>query len=131
MQMKELGEKSLPSQVTTGDGWHFAYRQKDDYPCEAKGKWIVYARRDKIDNLWQLLRLATEEGYLGSFSKVSTAVLSETAKTGVHTICIYSYDAEDRDDIMRIREFLRDMNIMTPLEYQTWNAEKMVTIYKE
>src|SRR5690348_7880567 len=55
--------------------------------------------------------LATEEGYLGSFSKVSTASLPFTVKTSIHAICVYTYDRHDREDILRIREALCELGI--------------------
>jgi Domain of unknown function (DUF1917) len=131
MQMDEFGDTRLPSQITTGDGWLFVYQKLGDYPRLARGKWLVHTTRERIDNLWQIIALATEEGYLGSFSKVSTAGLQDTAKTGVHVICMYTYDSNDREDIMRIRAALREMNIIQPLSYQTWNANEIVTLYKE
>jgi len=131
MQTKKLGEQSLPSQATADADWLFAYRHQDDYPQQAKGKWLIHATRERIDNLWQLIALATEEGYLGSFSKVSTASLPDTAKTGIHVICIYTYNCNDRDDIMRVRTALHEMNILHPLSYQTWDANTTVTLYKE
>lgn len=131
MRMKKLDEKRVPSQITTGDDWLVAYRKHDDYPGVAKGKWLVHATKEKIDNLWQIIALATEEGYLGSFSKVSTASLPDTAKTGIHVICIYTYDSNDYEDIMRVRDMLREINIMQPLSYQTWHANEIIPLYKE
>ena len=131
MKMDELRDQRLPSQVITGNDWLFVYRQSDDYPRLARGKWLVHATRERIDNLWQIIVLATEEGYLGSFSKVSTAALPDTARTGVHSICMYTYDSNDREDIMRVRAALREMNIRQPLSYQTWNTKEIVTLYKE
>lgn len=131
MQIKQPDEQRSPSQITDDADWLFAYRKQDDYPQQAEGKWLLHATRERIDNLWQLIALATEEGYLGSFSKVSTASLPDTAKTGIHVICIYTYDSDDREDIMRVRAALREMNILHLLSYQTWDANKTVTLYKE
>src|SRR5215475_12547949 len=105
-----------PSQVTD-DFWIGAYRQRPDYPHAGDGKWLIHALRSNIDNLWRIVMLATEEGYLGSYSKVSTPSLPYTAKTNIHAICIYTYDRNDREDIMRIREALRELDIEQKIPY--------------
>src|SRR3954469_379682 len=92
-------DERAPSQVAD-DYWIGALRQKPGYPHAGAGKWMIHARRSHIDNLWRILKLATEEGYLGSLSKVSTTSLPYTAHTGIHTICVYTYDKEDIEDIM-------------------------------
>lgn len=33
-------------------------------------------------------------------------------------ICVYTYDYEDKDDVMRIREVLRDLGIRRPIIYK-------------
>ncbi len=128
--MEHQCDRRPPSQVSN-NAWLVAYRQQQNYPCIANGKWLVYATRDKIDNLWKIIALATDEGYLGSFSKVSTIGLPDTTKTGIHIICIYTYDPEDREDIIRVRTALRELNITHPIPYQTWNPKTIVTLYKE
>ena len=128
--MESQCDRRQPSQVTD-DAWLLTYRQQQNYPCMAKGKWLIYATRDKIDNLWKIVTLATEEGCLGSFSKVSTANLAYTAQTGVHLICVYTYDSEDHDDIMRVRSALYDLGITHPIYYEIWNGQQMVKICKK
>jgi hypothetical protein len=63
-----------------------AHRQKPGYPHAGDGKWLLHALHPNIDNLWRIVMLATEEGYLGSYSKVSTTSLPFTIKTSIHII---------------------------------------------
>lgn len=75
--------------------------------------------------------LATEEGYLGSYSKASTASLPSTAQTGVHTICIYTYDRNDREDVLRIREALRELGIEQKIQYAVIVDQKQIHLSYE
>jgi hypothetical protein len=119
-----------PSQVTD-DFWIGAYRQRPDYPHAGDGKWLLHALRPNIDNLWRIVMLATEEGYLGSYSKVSTVSLPYTAQTGVHTICIYTYDRNDREDVMSIREALRELGIEQKIHYAIIADKEQINLYYE
>lgn len=128
--MEHQHDERQPSQVTD-DAWIVTYRRHYDYPPTAQGKWLIYATRDKIDNLWKIITLATEEGYLGSFSKVSTAGLAYTASSGVHTICVYTHDCNDLDDIQRIRAMLRELGITQKISYKAWTRQELITLYNE
>ncbi len=119
-----------PSQVTD-DFWIGAYRQKPGYPHAGDGKWLLYALHPNIDNLWRIVRLATEEGYLGCFSKASTTSLPFTAKTSIHVICVYTYDRNDREDIMRIREALRELGIEQKIHYAIIDDQEQINLYYE
>ena len=121
-------DERAPSQVTD-DLWICAYRQHNVYPRQVGGKWLLHARHEHIDNLWRILALATEEGYLGSFSKVSTATLPFTAETGIHVACIYTYNSEDHKDIMCVRAALSELGIMHKLSYEIWINREPVTLY--
>jgi hypothetical protein len=123
-------DERVPSQVSA-DFWIGAYRRVPGYPQAGAGKWLIHARSAHIDNLWRIVMLATEEGYLGSYSKVSTASLPYTEATGIYVICIYTYDRNDREDILRIREALRELGIEQKIQYAIILDKEQINLYYE
>ena len=74
----------------------------------------------EVDEIWEKIRTATEEGKLGLASKVSTAKDSPLASSSTRkVICIYTYDWTDRKDVMRIREELRKLGITNKIPYKS------------
>ena len=37
-------------------------------------------------------------------------------------ICVYTYDADDREDVLRVRQALRDLGFDRPIPYKTDRA---------
>lgn len=84
-------------------GWIYVYRETPGYPLDhplRSGKWLVFLRNNIIDRYWQRIRDAVIASDMGDCAKVSTA---GSARNGKHVICMYTYDNEDKDDVMRIR----------------------------
>jgi hypothetical protein len=125
-----MREERVLSQATD-TYWISAQRQKPGYPRAGDGKWLVHARSIGIDNLWRIVKQATEEGYLGSGSKVSTPMLPYTRETGIHIICIYTYDRQDYEDIMRIRAALRTLGIEQKIDYAILTDQEQIILYHE
>lgn len=123
-------DERQPSQVADND-WIIALRRNDIFSNGTNGKWLIHAQKEKIDNIWQIIAQATKEGYLGSLSKVSTTALAFTAQTGVHAICIYTYNSSDYDDVMRVRAMLRELGITSSIPYVTWTGQEQKTLYNE
>ena len=61
--------------------WITAEREKGDYPMPNKnsGKWLVFEHINKIDEVWEKIKFATEEGLLGYASKVSIIVVESNS----------------------------------------------------
>lgn len=121
---------NLPSH-TTNIYWLYAYRKtrQDEcfYPKDTSrvGKWLIFSDMNIIDYDWEIIKDATEKGYLGNVSKVSTArpnSHSHDSKVGV--ICVYTYDSDDRNDIMDIRETLYQLGFVNTLCYKTDQTTK-------
>ena len=94
---------------------------------EHSGKWLVFVRKERIDEVWEVLRAETEAGRLGCRSKVSTSarnpdqvVLDE--RDGV--ICVFTYDHRDRADVRRVRARLRELGFRERLAYKTNRATR-------
>ena len=64
---------SLPSK-TTDVYWLFAENRtnvNNEMPTNC-GKWLVFRKVNEMDETWEIIKKATEEGKLGHASKVST-----------------------------------------------------------
>ena len=105
----------MPSEVTDS-AWLHAKRNAGTYPrsTENCGKWLVFVSASKIDEEWGKIKSATEEGRLGSSSKVATAARNSKSKV----ICIYTYDWTDKEDVMQIRQELRQLGVTSKISYK-------------
>jgi hypothetical protein len=126
---KSISKKTLPPKPseTVDDYWIFSVRRKGFYPAsnENSGKWLIFAKIDTVDIVWEKIRLATEEGLLGGNSKVATAKPNPNApNSNTKVICVYTYDYTDREDVMRIRGELRKMGVETKIPYKSDNVTR-------
>ena len=83
------------------------------------GKWLLFVDRINIDEVWAKIVPAVKQGRLGHRAKVATARPNPNARrANTHVICIYTDDAEDRADVLRVREELRRLGFATPISYK-------------
>ena len=148
-----------PSEVTD-QPWLHAYRAKGKYPepTERSGKWVIFVAPQNLDEVWAKVSRATEEGRLGHRAKAATdasakliAALEEAIpnrpedpnrrytedwlarereRARVRVICVYTYDWTDQDDVMRVREELRSLGIVSRILYKT-DEDSLGGIYQE
>lgn len=107
---------------TTSVYWLFAERLAGIYPTatERCGKWLIFVPAKNIDAVWKRIRKATEEGLLGSSSKVATAKSNPLAAgSSMKVICVYTYDWKAEDDVKRIRAELRTLGITWEIPYKS------------
>jgi hypothetical protein len=84
------------------------------------GKWLVFVPVDKIDEVWNTIKHATEDKKLGIASKVSTARPNSNARDeNIKVICVYTYNYEDEKDVIRVRDELRNLGIVNKIPYKT------------
>lgn len=106
-----------PSKVTD-DVWIVArYRHKA--PAKAVGKWLIYRDKDEIDALWQKIYTLLRQGQLWSEVKV---VAEGRRKGDQFVICVYTSDANNETDVMRIRAILREYGVSETIHYKTDDA---------
>jgi len=118
---EQLHAEDKPSQVTDVY-WIHATRKKGQYPAGTQrcGKWLIFVPVERIDQVWAAIKEATEEGKLGSSSKVATAKPNSNARNlNQHVICVYTYDWVDVEDVRRVRHELRNLGIVDKLPYKT------------
>jgi hypothetical protein len=66
---------------------------------------------------------ALTAGRLGNCAKVSTARPNpHSTDARKHVICVYTYDSEDSEDVMRIRASLRELAFVSPIAYKADQA---------
>jgi hypothetical protein len=111
------GSQLLPTQEQKQQ-WIHCFRQTGFYPdgTAKSGKWLIFLSPESIDRYWVKIKQAVEQGQLGSEAKVST--VGSLNKQGTYVICVYTYNYEDKDDVMRIRRVLRDLGIRRPITYK-------------
>ena len=87
---------------------------------------MIYAHLSEVDQVWLTISSAIIGGLLGSAAKVSTMKPNPNAvKPDSKVICIYTYDSEDRDDVLRILASLReDLGILHKAFYKEDNATR-------
>ena len=116
---------SSPSLVTE-IYWIYAFPKQKNYKKpkdNSGGKWLIFVPNEKIDDTWHIIKIATENGILGCGSKVATAKENPNATNSkTKVICVYSYDADDEKDVLRIREELRKLGFENKLSYKTDKA---------
>jgi hypothetical protein len=118
----------LPTEVY-GDYWIRA-ECVDTYnypqPTERRGKWMIYAHVSEVDQVWITIRNAVVGGLLGSSAKVATMVYNPLeVKPGYKVICMYTYDAEDTEDVLRVLTSLReDLGILHQAFYKLDNVTR-------
>jgi hypothetical protein len=113
-----------PTEVTE-TSWIFASRKaySNPKPTERSGKWLLFTPVEKIDETWAVIKAATEAGKLGPCSKVATMRPNPNAiDSRNRVICIGTYDSEDRADVNRVRQALRELGFVEDLRYKTDEA---------
>lgn len=114
----------VPSQVVDRY-WLEAQRKSRKYPkhTEHGGKWLIFVPTSGIDSGWRTIKLAVEDGRLGESAKVSTAKPNPNSTDPMkHVICVYTYDANDIEDVKRIRQQLRELGVIQKIPYKTDDA---------
>jgi hypothetical protein len=120
-----------PSRVTDRY-WLLAQRKKGEYPqsTNRSGKWLVFIPASRVDDIWARVKESVEEGRLGDRAKVATGRPNPHAQTPERrVICVYTYDSEDRSDVMRIREELRRLGVPEKIPYKT-DADTLAGKYR-
>ena len=88
------------------------------------GKWLLFVEREKIDETWERIEAATQQGLLGIASKCSTMRDNPNACGKEMVICVYTKDYHDKKDVFRVREELRKMGFVGKLPYKTNQATR-------
>lgn len=104
---------------------------------DRSGKWLIFLPPNVIDSAWQLVADAVHKGKLWDRAKASTlgAIMTKKRDASInqpdmHVICVYTYNADDKDDVMQIREYLRRLGFVQKLPYKL-DADTLAGKYAE
>ena len=134
------GEGVIPSK-TTRMYWivqDYPDFSPEDFDDEKGGKWLIFMEKADIDEIWRKIRDATAAGRLGISARVSTAKENPDSRDERAVIYVNTADWEDEEDVMRIREVLRELGVEQRIGYkrniETYHGEyseggKKVTYY--
>ena len=109
-----------PTEVTE-TFWIRASRNHGSYPkpTERSGKWLLFVPVEKVDEAWAVIKRETETGKLGPSSKVATMRPNANARDPrTKVICVYTYDSDDRADVGRVRQALRELGFTKKISYK-------------
>jgi hypothetical protein len=105
---------------------------------ELAGKWLIFLPPEKVDEAWKVVRNATSANELGISAKVSTAKPNPDSRDDTKVIYVYTSDWRDENDVMRVRNRLKELGFIDRLGYkrniETFKGEysqkgKRVTFY--
>jgi hypothetical protein len=85
---------------------------------EDAGKWLIFQEPDLVDALWKNVRDATVALELGISAKVSTAKPNPDSRDSRKVIYVYTKDWADEQDVMRVREKLRELGFVDRIGYK-------------
>ncbi|KAK4156419.1 hypothetical protein C8A00DRAFT_30703 [Chaetomidium leptoderma] len=74
------------------------------------GKWMLFPEPGNVNEVWAKVCQATANDELGTGAKVETRV--ESAKERL--ICVYTRDFRDKDDVARVLNRMRELELVRP-----------------
>ncbi|MDQ7025895.1 MAG: DUF1917 domain-containing protein [Anaerolineae bacterium] len=103
-------KEAMPSKVP-GVYWIEAKNTTDNTlaPTPRTGEWRIATTVDVVDAVWASIKQATESAKLGYKSKVSTVPAHGQSHRDERLICVRTYDADDGDDVERVRQALAEL----------------------
>ena len=82
---------------------------------DTAGKWLIFIDKCDVDDAWRKIRDATHNGELGISAKVSTAKDEHSDKKVIY---VFTSNWEDVDDVMRVREKLKQLGFVDRIGYK-------------
>ena len=117
---KLIGDK-FPSKIRSKI-WLQADKIDSIYPLRTKrsGKWCVFVYKEEHDQWWDRIKDLLFKGSLGQTIKTNTAHPNPLARgRNKAVIIVYTYDSNDKDDVIRIRDELRKIGVTWKIPYKT------------
>jgi hypothetical protein len=74
------------------------------------GKWMLFPEPSSVNTVWEVVAHATAKNELGTAAKTETR--SEAKKERL--VCIYTGDFRDKDDVARVLNRLRQLDLVRP-----------------
>ena len=121
IQIKDIDDLN-PSGVVE-EYWLYAENKGkkfyEDYTKNC-GKWMIFANKgEELDLIWKQVKELTEKGLLVDSCKVSTTKENPNALTrDMGVICIYTYNSNDKEDLLRVANQLFKIDRVSKLVYK-------------
>jgi len=115
-----MDKNTLPTQENS-EFWIRAENESMKYSESTKrcGKWMIFIHVSEIDDTWIKIRKAIEDEKLGRRAKVATMKENRNAvRKEYKVICVYTYDSDDREDVVRVLKALREIGIRDKMYYK-------------
>ncbi|KAK0648801.1 hypothetical protein B0T16DRAFT_120385 [Cercophora newfieldiana] len=74
------------------------------------GKWMLFPEAGRVNEVWGTIAHATARNELGIVAKVDTRVADGPKKERL--ICVYTYDFRDKDDVARVLNRLKQLELV-------------------
>ena len=104
--------EKYPSKITDDYWVHADPKSSVNKITDNCGKWLIFTYTKDLDEFWQKIANATENGDLGIGAKAGTAKENPNATNqDVKVICVYTYDSENKEDVARIAWKLFDLGV--------------------
>jgi hypothetical protein len=85
---------------------------------ENAGKWLIFQEPGLADAAWKKVRDATVALEIGISAKVSTSKPNPESRDNRKVIYVYSKNWADEEDVMRVREKLRELGFVDRIGYK-------------
>lgn len=82
------------------------------------GKWLIFISEQYINDIWNKIKIATNQEELSIGSKVSTKRQINEKIASNYVICIYTEDYRDKENVKYVLQQLRKIGIIHILYYK-------------
>ncbi|KAH8904587.1 DUF1917-domain-containing protein [Coniochaeta sp. PMI_546] len=76
------------------------------------GKWMLFPELNAVDDIWAIVARATAANELGVAAKVAPKGDGEGRQGSARLICVYTRDFRDKDDVARVLQRLRELELV-------------------
>lgn len=80
------------------------------------GKWMIFSSENEIDEVWNRIAQAVSNNNLDSCESAKASTKEQGKDT--YVICVYTNNYLDEQDVMNVREKLRELGITQTLYYK-------------
>jgi hypothetical protein len=100
-------DDELAKYGTQHDGtWDWALAERQRRTTPRTGKWMLWPQGEESIEVWRVICELTRAHALGIQAKISCVRNRELS--GERLICVYTYDSDDREDLQRVVDQLRE-----------------------
>lgn len=95
---------------------NYIYEARGFKTSDRSGKWCIVRDAAAVDVLWAKIQSAVVSGVLPAAMVSSPSAARQFG--GTYLICVFTPEWRDREDVMRVRQLLRDLGVTEELGYK-------------